>query len=281
MVYFFTVPDHKHFFPDNKPMNDPENSEKNEDSPIDSLSPEQSDSLPLSADENEKVPSDDNQEPEKEENYTPSPRKSYLSYISDLMRGHFLTNLILAGLFANSIYLFYNDYDVNHRFSSLLMMIQVCCITLFFLIRVAPSKISMKPMDWAMAILGTLLPMIIAPVGANDEVAFLMLAQFFGIFVGIVAVISLNTSFAIVPALREIKTGGLYTLVRHPIYFSYFLTFTCVVLQNFSFRNVVVLLALYATDIYRIMAEEKVLSKDPSYELYKMRVRYRLIPFVW
>ncbi|MCK5373787.1 MAG: isoprenylcysteine carboxylmethyltransferase family protein [Alphaproteobacteria bacterium] len=201
--------------------------------------------------------------------------------VTKLTDSHYFINLILACLFANSIYLFYVDFDEHHRFSSLLMMIQMCCVTLFFLIRVAPSKVSMAPLDWAAAIIGTLLPMLISPVGAADEIVPLMLTQFFGIFISIVAIISLNTSFAVIPALRNIKTGGLYSLIRHPIYFSYFLTFTCVVLQNFSLRNVVVLLALYCVDIYRIIAEERVLSEDQDYIYYKSRVRYRIIPFLW
>ncbi|MCK5384547.1 MAG: isoprenylcysteine carboxylmethyltransferase family protein [Alphaproteobacteria bacterium] len=262
-------------------MNEPQNPIKNDNSSADSDALMQGDSPVTNIDENHNAQPEKNEGPEEELISAHPESNSILSYINDLITGYFLTNLLLAGLFANNIYLFYHDYNINLRFSSLLMMIQVCCVALFFLIRVAPTKFSMKPMDWGMAILGTCLPMLIAPVSADNEIVFLMLMQFFGIFMATVAIISLNTSFAVVPALRNIKTGGLYSIIRHPIYFSYFLTFTCVVLQNFSMLNVVILLALYATDIYRIKAEEKILSEDPSYELYKMQVRYRLIPFVW
>jgi protein-S-isoprenylcysteine O-methyltransferase Ste14 len=218
---------------------------------------------------------DDSLASEQKEKATP------LSYVENIFRSHLFTNILLAGLFSNSIYLFYADFETNHRFSSLLMMIELCCLTLFFLIRIAPAKVSMKPIDWIASIAGTCLPMLMAPVSADNEIIPLMLLQFFGIFISIVAIISLNTSFAIVPALRKLKTGGLYSLVRHPIYFGYLLTFTCVALQNFSLLNILAIIALYATDIYRIKAEEELLSIDPGYELYRMRVRYRLIPFLW
>jgi protein-S-isoprenylcysteine O-methyltransferase Ste14 len=210
-----------------------------------------------------------------------SEQKTIMSRIEDLFRSAMLTNILLAGLFSISIYLFYHDYEVSHRFSSLLMMLQLCCITLFLLIRTVPARVSTKPLDWTAAIIATSLPVLISPVSSTDEIILLMLLQLFGIFISIVAVISLSTSFAIVPALRKIKTGGLYSIVRHPLYFSYFLTFTCVVLQNFSLLNVIVLCALYASNIYRIKAEEELLSLDPGYAQYKMQVRWRLIPFVW
>lgn len=244
-------------------MNDPKNHQKDDETRTNPEEPEHNDS-----------PEEETKPPLTEQN-------AILSHINDLMKGPFLTNLLLAGLFSISIFIFYNDYNTTHRFSSLLMMIQVCCVVLFFLIRVAPAKVSIKPMDWTMAILGTCLPMLIAPVSAEHEIALFMLLQLIGILIGIIAIVSLNTSFAIVPALREVKTGGLYNIIRHPIYFGYFLTFTCVVLQNFSLLNLIVLMALYATDIYRIKAEEKVLSEDPGYELYKTRVHWRIIPFVW
>ena len=108
-----------------------------------------------------------------------------------------------------------------------------------------------------------------------------MLLQLIGIFISIIAVLSLNNSFGIVPAIRNIKTKGLYSLIRHPLYFGYFVFITCIVLQNISAMNVVILVAIYAADIYRILAEEKILSEDHGYQTYKSRVKWRLIPFVW
>lgn len=247
-------------------MNDPINTIEDDKISTDSTTPKQDNSLASSSEQKREAP------PE---------QPTIKSRIENAFRSPLLTNILLAGLFSNNIYLFYNDYETTHRFSSLLMMIQVCCITLFFLIRIVPTKVSMKPMDWTMAITGTCLPLLISPVDSSNEIAILMLLQFFGIFISIVAILSLNNSFAVVPALRKIKTGGLYSIIRHPIYFSYFLTFTCVALQNFSLLNIIVLAAIYAADIYRIKAEEKVLSIDPGYELYKARVRWRLIPFIW
>ena len=201
--------------------------------------------------------------------------------IDRIISGPLLTNVIMAGLFANFLMIYYADFNENNKFSSLLLMIQISCLVLFFLIRVAPQKVSMDPKDWVLAIVGTALPMLVMPVAEPNEIAPLVLLQFFGIFISIVAIISLNTSFGIVPALRNVKTSGLYALIRHPIYFGYFIFMICAVLINFSIPNVIILLGIIGADIYRILAEEKILSEDDAYIAYKSRVRYRLIPFVW
>ncbi len=203
------------------------------------------------------------------------------SFFSQFSGGEFITNLILAGLFASFLSVFYNDFNEQPKFSTLLTMIQVSCIVLFFVIRVAPSKTSTDPKDWTIAIIATYLPMLLVPTGAEGEIVFLLILQLIGIFISILGLISLNTSIGIVPAIRNIKTRGLYWFVRHPIYFGYFLSMTAMVLQNLSIFNIIILLGIYAADIYRIIAEEKLLSKDPDYQNYKARVKWRLLPFIW
>ena len=217
-----------------------------------------------------------------EQNQEEASKISLLKHYSSHFTNNALwTNLLLAGLFANSIYLFYHDYEVSHRFSSLLMMVQMCCVVLFFVIRVAPSKVSAKPSDWAAAIIGTCLSLLISPVNSENEIVILMLLQFFGIFISITALISLNNSFGIVPALRNIKTKGLYSLIRHPIYFGYFLSITCIALQNFSLLNIALVFTIITADIFRIIAEERLLSESLEYHLYKERVKWRVLPFIW
>lgn len=191
------------------------------------------------------------------------------------------TNFILAGLFLNVLFYLYYDFSIHNKFSSLLMMIQVCIIVLFFLIRVYPKKVSFAPKDWAVALAGTWLPMLLYPSGNGTEIALFLIIQLLGIIISTFGILSLNSSFAIVPALREVKTGGMYRFMRHPIYFGYFLSFTCMVLQNVTALNIAILCVILGCDIMRIKAEEKILSEDAGYILYKGRVRWRLFPFIW
>lgn len=214
-----------------------------------------------------------------EENDTDISHKSH-SIMGIFAGGHIWTNIILAGLFSIAVHSFYLDYDINQKFSSLMMMIMMSCIVLFFVIRVAPSKVSSDPRDWVIAFLGTALPMLMQPTGAA-EIASLFLLQLIGLLIAIIGIISLNNSFAIIPALRNVKTGGLYGMIRHPIYFGYLLFMTCMLLQNISLPNAIIYFAIVGADIYRIIAEEKILSEHAQYELYKDRVKWRLLPFIW
>jgi protein-S-isoprenylcysteine O-methyltransferase Ste14 len=93
--------------------------------------------------------------------------------------------------------------------------------------------------------------------------------------------VSLNRSFAIVPANREIKTAGMYRFVRHPLYASYLVMLTSYVLANTTFENVLVFAFVMGCMFIRMFREEKHLALDAEYRNYMRKVRYRLIPFIF
>jgi len=93
--------------------------------------------------------------------------------------------------------------------------------------------------------------------------------------------ISLNRSLGMVPALRKLKTGGMYRLVRHPLYLSYFVTFSGYLLANSSLRNLLVYLFTMALLVVRINREEAHLSADSDYRAYMSRVKFRVLPYVF
>ena len=97
----------------------------------------------------------------------------------------------------------------------------------------------------------------------------------------IVSLLSLNRSFALVAAKREIKTAWMYHVVRHPLYASYFVVFGGYVLAHTTLVNLLVY-AITAGFLYaRIFREERHLALDPAYREYMLEVRYRLVPFVF
>jgi protein-S-isoprenylcysteine O-methyltransferase Ste14 len=202
--------------------------------------------------------------------------------VSDYVkRDSIVTNIILAALFSNFLFQYYYQIAYEGKISAYLMFIQVTFLVLFFLIRVFPKRVSYGKRDWAVALGGTWLPLLIFPTELSREIPVLLGLQLFGVVVSTIGIVSLNKSFGIVPALREVKTRGMYRFVRHPIYMGYAISFICIVLQNFGIANLVILFAIIACDVMRILAEEKVLAEDPEYRAYMQKVRWRLIPYVW
>ncbi len=98
---------------------------------------------------------------------------------------------------------------------------------------------------------------------------------------GSIVLLNLGRSFGIMIALRKVKTGGLYRVVRHPMYLTDTIWRTAFILQNPSSFNVALYLAATACYVYRAVLEERFLIQDPEYQAYMERVRYRFIPGVY
>lgn len=190
-------------------------------------------------------------------------------------------NILLAALFSNFLIRYGYDFITTQEISALLMIAQTTFLVIFFLIRIYPKKVSFGKKDWVFALAGTWLPLLILPTETNLNLFFALPLQMLGTIISIGGILSLNRSFAIVPALREVKTKGMYSIMRHPIYFGYIISFACIIMQNFSLLNCAVFCAVVTCDIFRILGEERILSEDPKYAEYMKRVRWRLIPFIW
>src|SRR5205823_2938222 len=97
-------------------------------------------------------------------------------------------------------------------------------------------------------------------------------------FLAATALLSLGKSYALLPALREIRSGFLYAYVRHPVYALYMMADLTVVLFEPSPWNVGVA-AIGATAFYlRSRLEERVLCHDPTYTDYMQTVPWRFFP---
>ena len=70
----------------------------------------------------------------------------------------------------------------------------------------------------------------------------------------------------------------MYRFVRHPLYFSYCVSFMGFLINHFTAHNLIVYLTMVSMLFLRILAEERLLSRCPEYQAYKKQVRYRLIP---
>jgi protein-S-isoprenylcysteine O-methyltransferase Ste14 len=133
---------------------------------------------------------------------------------------------------------------------------------------------------WILACGGSTLPLLMR---SSDVPGFLQLGtavQIAGLALLAAALLSLRRSFAVVPANRGIRDGGLYRIVRHPVYLAELLVFLGIVLVSPTAANLAIWLCECGLQFARACAEERFLATDPAYRAYRIRVRYRLIPGV-
>jgi protein-S-isoprenylcysteine O-methyltransferase Ste14 len=133
----------------------------------------------------------------------------------------------------------------------------------------------------AVAIGTTLLPLILLPTTNVISEGIGNTLIIIGGLLAIGAYLSLNNSFGVTPALREVKTKGLYKLVRHPMYLSYFFIYIGYLNLSFSVTNSMILIVLVIGLVTRIIFEEALLIKEPAYQAYSKQVKYKLFPYIF
>lgn len=195
-------------------------------------------------------------------------------------RAQVLTEITLFALWLFFAVAHLSTFSVSGRESLLVFGFAETATAVLFLARTQPRTLSTIPHEWVIAFLGTFLPLLLRPT-TDRPPQVTELGLMIGSAIQIAGVLSLNRSFALIPALRELKTNGMYRFVRHPIYFSYLITFSCYLAANFSIRNSVILLSSIGLLIARVHFEERHLGVNSEYRAYQSRVRWRLIPFVF
>ena len=193
--------------------------------------------------------------------------------------GRLATCFIVTILWSFFAYSHFNAFQKTGDWTYLLFCISEAVTVLLFTTRTAPKTVSVDPLDWLFAIGGTFVPLAFAPADfgimpiAKHLIAAAMVMQILGL-------LSLNRSFALVAAKRELKLGGMYRFVRHPLYASYFVMFTGYVLSNTTLMNAAIYFLTLGLLSARMMREEKHLAQDPAYCAYMQSVPFRLLPFV-
>lgn len=195
-------------------------------------------------------------------------------------RFNIYSGAFLAVLFGTFAYAHFIKFEQTLQWSLLLVIVSETLTALFFIFRSNPKTVSTTLSDWLVAIIGSFAPLFFRPAewGILPAASILIVL---GTLLQIISLISLNRSFAIVAAKREIKTEWMYRIVRHPLYASYSLLFGGYLLVHSTLTNLLVYIIMMIFLCLRIYREENHLSQDPGYRSYMSDVRYRLIPFVY
>ena len=187
-------------------------------------------------------------------------------------------NILVVLLFGLLVMSAYHHFAATRstRFLGILV-VNLLFLGLFVTRRVATAETDSLPL-WLLPVAGTACPLLLRP---SDGAGFMVvgsLIQLPGIVLVAFGLLSLRRSFAVVPGNRGIRDGGLYRIVRHPIYFSEVVAILGAVLVNPSLANWAIWVCECGLQYARARAEENFLASDPVYRAYRERVRYRLIP---
>ena len=97
----------------------------------------------------------------------------------------------------------------------------------------------------------------------------------------LLSLFTIGRRFGVRPALRDLVTSGPYGCVRHPIYLSYIIADIGYNLQEWDWVTLFLVLIGWSSLIYRIGAEERVISQHVGWPGYRSRVRHRILPGLW
>jgi protein-S-isoprenylcysteine O-methyltransferase Ste14 len=187
-------------------------------------------------------------------------------------------NILVVLLFGLLVLSAYHHFAATGSSKFLgIFVVNFLFLGLFMTRRPAKAETDSMPL-WLLAVAGTACPLLLRPSEAAGFIVVGTIVQVTGIVLIACGLSSLRRSFAVVPGNRGIRDGGLYRIVRHPLYFSELVALLGAVLVNPSVANWTIWLCECALQYARAHAEENFLSSDPVYRAYRERVRYRLIP---
>ena len=190
----------------------------------------------------------------------------------------------MLGLFASfALRNYHAVVDQGHWFNAI-MVVSEALVALFILMRRPSANVTHSGGDWALAFAATVGPLLAqasssghALIPQGSGVALLL----FGLAFQLWAKLTLRRSFGIVPANRGIKASGPYRLVRHPMYLGYVNVHVGFLLLSPNLWNLTIYAASFAVQLFRILAEERLLRADPAYGAFQARTRWRLLPGVF
>jgi protein-S-isoprenylcysteine O-methyltransferase Ste14 len=183
-------------------------------------------------------------------------------------------------LYAWLVFRIVSSYTREGELVNLLLLPSEGLVVFFMLIRRRAASITRHFSDWVVALLAACTGLLVVPVPGHALVSVQLAGGVLlaGIFVQVLAKIALGRSIGCVPAHRGLKVSGPYRFIRHPMYAGYLLSDLAFLAVNANLWNAGIYAIGIGLQLYRLRAEERMLTLDPKYVDYRRQVRYRLVP---
>jgi protein-S-isoprenylcysteine O-methyltransferase Ste14 len=167
--------------------------------------------------------------------------------------GQVLSRAVLVTLFVLFAWANFSHWRSTGRPSGLGTTALEGWAAILFLVRRSPERLSVRPLAWVAAPVGSFAMLLARPHGGGLAQLPCELVQLGGVLLALASLATLGRSFGLVAADRGLKTSGPYRLVR-------------------------LLLLSTVFQLVRIREEEAVLDGDAAYSGYRRSVPYRLVP---
>jgi hypothetical protein len=214
----------------------------------------------------------------RKENVAPARARRREDRIAD-----FLGRAVVVSLFTVFVTAILMDFEKTGRATGLLLVVSEGLVVVLTLVR---RNAVWMDRSWRARLLTGLSmagPPLVRPAHAAallpDAITFAFSAL--GLVIVLLGKISLGRSFGLMPANRGVVCGGIYRLVRHPIYAGYLVTHLGFVVAHATAWNAAMLLAADLALLVRAIQEERTLALDPLYVEYQQKVRWRVLPGVF
>lgn len=187
---------------------------------------------------------------------------------------------ILYGVFS---YRILSHFSHTGNVAGMLALASETSVMLLVIIRRPAQEITFRVQDWALAFGASWASLLLRPA---NVVA--LGPAFVGWFIQAVALgvqiwgkANLFRNFGVTPAVRNIVIKGPYAFVRHPLYASYFIGELGFLYAFPTWWNALIIVGLTIAQIVRIHVEERLLRREPRFQSYAAKVRWRLVPWVY
>jgi len=196
---------------------------------------------------------------------------------------HWPMNFFIALLWSRLVYSLVHAWQTQGQLVTLGLLIHNTLLLVLFLSRRESRETSTRVSDWLVVFATLTSAMLLRPAVNQHLIApeLAVAVQAAGFTAMIFSLLSLGRSFGVIPANRQLKLSGAYKWVRHPLYTSELVFYTGFLLGQVTLRNGVFVLLIFAGQFWRAAAEERLLRRDPEYQSYLLRVRYRFLPGIF
>jgi protein-S-isoprenylcysteine O-methyltransferase Ste14 len=191
-----------------------------------------------------------------------------------------LARAVIVVLFTMMAVRFATDFFETGRLTGLFLLLSEALVVVLTVVRRSALAVDRSFRARVLTAVSVLGPPLLAPgtAAALAPESLTVALSCAGLGVVIAGKITLGRSFALLPANRGIVSGGLYRLVRHPIYMGYLISHLAFLAASPTLWNVAALVVADAALLARAVCEEQTLATDPAYREYQTRVRWRVAP---